>query len=81
VPAARCIGGIPKVIASWLSGWPRVTAAGIYFAVGDVGGFSGPSVMGLLKDLIGGFTAGLLMLATITVVMLLPTALLREPRA
>jgi hypothetical protein len=36
--------------------------------------------MGLLKNLNGGFTAGFLMLAAITVVMLIPTALLRDPR-
>jgi NNP family nitrate/nitrite transporter-like MFS transporter len=56
-------------------------AAGIYFAVGEVGGFAGPSVMGILKDWTGGFTAGLLMLTTITVVMLVPTALIRDPRS
>jgi hypothetical protein len=36
--------------------------------------------MGLLKDLTGGFTAGLLMLTAITLVMLIPTALIRDPR-
>jgi len=56
-------------------------AAGLYFAVGEVGGFSGPSVMGVLKDWTGGFTAGLLMLAAITVIMLVPTSMIRDPRS
>jgi cyanate permease len=79
-------GGVGPVLLTILMDMREVgagamgAAAGIYFAVGEVGGFSGPSVMGLLKDVTGGFTAGLLMLALITVVMLIPTALLRDPR-
>jgi cyanate permease len=80
-------GGVGPVLLTILMDLKEVgagamgAAAGIYFAVGEVGGFSGPSVMGLLKDVSGGFTAGLLLLAGITVVMLIPTALLRDPRA
>ena len=55
-------------------------ATGIYFAVGEVGGLPGPSVMGLLEGVNSSLGAGLLMLALITVVMLIPTALLRDPR-
>ena len=79
-------GGVGPVLLTILMDLKEVgagamgAAAGIYFAVGEVGGFSGPSVMGLLKDVSGGFTAGLLMLALITVVMLVPTAMLRDPR-
>jgi hypothetical protein len=36
--------------------------------------------MGLLKDWTGGFTAGLLLLTGITLAMLVPTSLLRDPR-
>ena len=80
-------GGVGPVLLTILMDLREVgagamgAATGIYFAVGEVGGFSGPSVMGLLKDLSGGFTLGLVMLAAITVVMLVPTALLRDPRA
>jgi cyanate permease len=80
-------GGVGPVLLTILMDLKEVgagamgAAAGIYFAVGEVGGFSGPSVMGLLKDLSGGFTAGLLMLAAITVVMLIPTAMLRDPQS
>jgi MFS family permease len=33
-------------------------ATGIYFALGEVGGFSGPALMGILKDLSGGSRSG-----------------------
>lgn len=33
-------------------------AGGLFFCVAEIGGFSGPSLMGLLKDLSGGFAAG-----------------------
>jgi cyanate permease len=69
-------GGVGPVLLTILMDMREVGAG----AMGEVGGFSGPSVMGLLKDVTGGFTAGLLMLALITVVMLIPTALLRDPR-
>ncbi|MCC7367757.1 MAG: MFS transporter [Chloroflexi bacterium] len=80
-------GGVAPILLTILMDMREVgagamgAAAGIYFAVGEVGGFSGPSVMGVLKDMTGGFTAGLLLLAAITVVMLIPTALLKDPRA
>lgn len=81
-----CAGAILPLLMSILMDLREVgaeamgAAGGIYFAVGEVGGFSGPSVMGLLKDLSGSFTSGLVMLAAISLVMLVPTALLREPR-
>lgn len=39
------------------------TAVGLIFAVGEIGGFAGPVLIGLLHDLTGGFVAGLLLLA------------------
>lgn len=79
-------GGVGPVLLTILMDLREVgagsmgAAAGIYFAVGEVGGFSGPSVMGILKDWTGGFTAGLLLLAAITIIMLLPTWMIRDPR-
>jgi cyanate permease len=79
-------GGVGPVLLTILMDLREVgagamgAAAGIYFAVGEVGGFAGPSVMGVLKDWTGGFTAGLLMLTAITIVMLVPTAMIRDPR-
>ena len=81
-----CAGAITPLLVSMLMDLREVgasamgAAAGLYFAVGEVGGFAGPSVMGLLKDWTGGFTAGLLLLTAITLMMLGPTSLLREPR-
>lgn len=39
------------------------TAVGIVFAVGEVGGFGGPVVIGALRDLTGSFVPGLVVLA------------------
>ena len=81
-----CAGGVGPILLTIMMDLREVgaramgAAAGLYFTIGEVGGFSGPSVMGLLKDLTGGFTAGLLLLTAITLVMLIPTSLLREPR-
>jgi len=38
-------------------------AAGLYFTIGEMGGFAGPSLMGWLADLTGGFVTGLSLLA------------------
>ena len=81
-----CAGAILPLLLSMLMDLREVgasamgAATGIYFAVGEIGGFAGPAAMGLLKDLTGSFTAGLVLLAAITVVMLIPTAMLREGR-
>lgn len=81
-----CAGAILPLLLSMLMDLPEVgagamgAAAGIYFAVGEIGGFAGPAMMGVLKDLTGSFGVGLSLLAAITAFMLLPTALLREPR-
>jgi cyanate permease len=39
-------------------------AGGLYFTVGEIGGFAGPSLMGYLYDLTGGFLIALLVNAT-----------------
>jgi cyanate permease len=44
-------------------------AGGLYFTVGEIGGFSGPSAMGILFDLTGGFVVGLCALAVLMAVM------------
>jgi cyanate permease len=53
------------------------TAAGIFFAVGEVGGTLGPVLLGLLVDVTGSFTPGLLAMAAIMWVMLLPALRIR----
>jgi cyanate permease len=77
-----CAGAMLPLLMSTLMDLREVgaaamgAAAGIYFAVGEVGGFSGPAVMGFLKDSTGSFTTGLIMLAAISIAMLVPTAML-----
>ena len=44
-------------------------AGGLYFTIGEIGGFSGPSAMGILFDATGGFVVGLCLLAALMVVM------------
>jgi hypothetical protein len=44
-------------------------AGGLFFTVGEIGGFSGPSAMGLIFDLTGGFTLGLWALAAVLLAM------------
>ena len=44
-------------------------AAGLFFTVGEIGGFSGPSAMGVIFDLTGGFTLGLFALAAVLMAM------------
>ncbi|MCC6174589.1 MAG: MFS transporter [Chloroflexi bacterium] len=81
-----CAGALLPLLLSILMDLREVgaeamgAAAGIYFSVGEVGGFTGPSVMGLLKDLTGSFSAGMMVLAGVALVMLIPTSLLQVPR-
>jgi cyanate permease len=54
----------PSVGAAAMGG-----AAGLFFTVGEIGGFSGPSAMGVIFDLTGGFTLGLFALAAVLLAM------------
>jgi cyanate permease len=57
-------------------------AGGLFFTVGEIGGFSGPAAMGLILDLTGDFTPGLFALAAVLLVMALACrGLERSPRA
>lgn len=44
-------------------------AGGLYFMVGEIGGFTGPSAMGVLFDMSGGFSLGLIGMAGLLLVM------------
>jgi cyanate permease len=44
------------------------TAVGLIFAVGEIGGFLGPALIGTLRDLTGSFTAGLVLCAAAALV-------------
>jgi MFS transporter, CP family, cyanate transporter len=76
-------GGFMPLLTVVLMDLPEVGPArmgivgGMYFAVGEIGGFVGPSVMGLFKHATGTFTLGLIILAAICEVMILPTLFLK----
>lgn len=52
-------------------------AAGLFFAVGEVGGTLGPVMVGLTADMTGSFMSGILMLAAVMWVMILPALRIR----
>ncbi|MFH0848584.1 MAG: MFS transporter [archaeon] len=57
------------------------TAGGLYFAVGEVGGFLGPYVMGLLTDLTGSFYSGITVFTILYLVMIPPLFLVKEAKS
>jgi cyanate permease len=54
------------------------TAVGLVFAVGEIGGFAGPFVVGALRDATGSFAAGVVFLGLGGVVMLVAGRMLPE---
>lgn len=61
-------------IGSQLAG----TAVGLIFSVGELGGFAGPFVIGVLRDQTGSFDAGLLLVTSAGVVVVLAALPLRS---
>ena len=55
---------IPPMV---LGGTAAAAGIGLINAVGNLGGFFGPSIMGTLRDFTGGYTGGLLVLAAVLV--------------
>lgn len=55
-------------------------AGGLYFTIGEIGGFAGPFLMGLLFDVTGTFTTGLLFLTALNAVMIAATPFIRSGR-
>ena len=53
-------------------------AGGIFFCVAEIGGFTGPLVMGILADLTGTFLAGAVFLAGLSLIIFVMTLLLKE---
>ncbi len=54
-------------------------ATGLYFSVGEIGGFLGPLLMGAMRDSTGSLSAGVLLLAVLAGLGALPALLIREP--
>jgi cyanate permease len=78
-----CAAAIQPLMLNVLMELPSVgprrmgTAAGFFFSVGEVGGTLGPVLMGLLADLTGSFAPGLLGMAAIMWVMVVPALRIR----
>jgi cyanate permease len=53
-------------------------ASGVFFAVAEIGGFSGPLLMGTLYDLTGSFLTGIVFLACLNAIILWMTFRLKE---
>lgn len=53
------------------------SAGGLLFCVAEVGGFSGPSVLGYIKDLSGTFVTGLIAFAAVALVLCVLALMLR----
>ena len=52
-------------------------AGGMYFTAGEIGGVSGPVIVGLLADMMGGFEGGLVYIAGVCGTLILLTFVLR----
>ncbi len=78
-----CAAAIQPLMLNILMEMPSVgprrigTAAGIYFSVGEVGGTAGPALMGLLADVTGSFTPGMLAMAAVMLIMVAPALRIR----
>jgi cyanate permease len=67
---------MPEVGARYLG-----AAAGLYFSIGEIGGFSGPTLVGFLADLTGSFLAGILALSLVMWLMIIPALSLKDRSA
>jgi ACS family tartrate transporter-like MFS transporter len=67
---------IPPMV---LGGTAAAAGIGLINAIGNLGGFFGPSIMGSLRDFTGGYTGGLLVLAAVLVVEALLVLSVRLP--
>jgi len=66
---------LPEVGAKYMG-----SAGGMYFCVAEIGGFAGPFMMGVIRDMTGGFLVGASLLAGATLVMSIMALLLKiEP--
>ena len=50
---------------------------GLYFSIGEIGGFGGPFVLGLLKDATGSFYSGIIFIVVVTEMSIIFAALLK----
>jgi cyanate permease len=76
-------GGFMPLLSMVLMDLPEVgpnrmgMVGGIFFAIGEIGGFGGPAIMGLLKNETDTFLWGLVFLAVVCEAMIIPTLFLK----
>jgi len=63
---------LPEVGAKYMG-----SAGGMFFCVAEIGTFAGPFLMGAAKDLAGGFTAGIFLLAGLSFLRIIIASMLR----
>jgi nitrate/nitrite transporter NarK len=56
-------------------------AGGMFFCVAEIGGFSGPLIMGILVDVTGAFIAGAVFLASLCIAIAWLTTFLSQRSA
>ncbi len=77
-------GGLTIILVLTLVEMPGVeeryagTASGLFFSAAEVGGVAGPLTLGILFDVTGGFTAGLYLLTSITILLAFSVLFLRR---
>jgi MFS family permease len=52
-------------------------AAGMYFCIAEIGGFTGPLIVGAIKDMVGGFLGGASFLAGLALIRVVMALLIR----
>jgi len=57
------------------------SAGGMFFSVSEIGGFTGPLIMGAVVDATGGFLAGTLLFAVLCLTFFVLTFFLKTERA
>jgi cyanate permease len=67
---------LPEVGSRYLG-----VAAGLYFSIGEIGGFTGPTLVGFLADATGSFLAGIFVLSIVMWLMIIPALRLKERQA
>ena len=79
-----CAAALVPTLMNQLMEMPQIgprymgAAAGLYFTVGEMGGFVGPSIIGGMVSITGSFTAGILILSLTMWAMVLPASRLPE---
>ena len=79
-----CFGAATPLLIVILMDLPEVgakgigAASGLLFSIGGIGGFTGPLVVGFLTEATGTILTGMITLAILVEVMLVPTMLMKE---